>query len=665
MASKKSSEKSDSETEMQYSLSPSPTTSFSPFSPGISKPLEYFHFTDTSEVDTTRKRKAASRKTTSKVVKTAPSEDFSIPQSSMRSLTPSEKKLGSKSLKVPVPTLAIDVQSEDESIVSRKVRKAEGNYVIEIALRKVSVCRKCQRSELDIFEDASTRVHSASCLLIRFGHCKTYQTLWSVSGQFGQPKDTLSAGEGVPAKWNQMEIAVVLSSRMVGIGYESLKMYHAILDIPAPPSKPRFDKILMEMIGVAETTAIESMDNVKQALVKEHSVNSSQDLKIVASFDGAYPKKGKSSHLCFASMICVELGRVLAYDICNNLCAKCKAMNEKMDNQTINDAEYDTWKISHSSDCPANYSLLPIHQVESALAVDLLKQALKRGIIFAGLVSDGDNDTFETLRTTDIYSGAQSCMMEYECLKHVQWQLYKNLSKLNKKELTWNICSKVGHLYYKAVANGSGDIETIVENINGIPSHIESVTGWLSTDTIRLLSQYLSDNKYNSPHFLKRVRYGFTTTHNESLHRMLTRTVPKTGKVTYDTYRLGAALAVIQYNDGVTALATILSRLGIDPRKRVRDLFIELDNTRLDQAKRASLQKQQKLDVIQLEDMKPMKQLQKYDVGYSSRQRPQCPSDTVVLVVPTVQTVSVAPTVQTVPVACDPVVPAAPAVPVS
>ena len=29
------------------------------------------------------------------------------------------------------------------------------------------------------------------------------------------------------------------------------------------------------------------MDNVKQALVQEHSVNSSQDLKIVASFDGA------------------------------------------------------------------------------------------------------------------------------------------------------------------------------------------------------------------------------------------------------------------------------------------------------------------------------------------------------------------------------------------
>ena len=311
MASEKNSQKSDSETEMQYSLSPSLTTSFPPFSPGISTPLESFHLSDTSKVDTTRKRKVASRKTTSKVVKTAPSEDFSIPQSSMRTITPSKKKLGTKSLKVSVPKLTIDVQSEDESIVSLKVRKAEGNYVIEMAslvraLRMVSACRKCERSELDMFEDASTRVPSASCLLIRCGYCTSYQTLWSVSGQFEGSKDTLSAGEGVPTRWNQMETAAVLGSRMVGIGYESLKMYHAILDIPAPPIKLRFDSILMDMISVAETTAIESMDNAKQALAQEHSVYSSQALNIVASFDGAYPKEGKSSHLCFASMICVE-----------------------------------------------------------------------------------------------------------------------------------------------------------------------------------------------------------------------------------------------------------------------------------------------------------------------------------------------------------------------
>ena len=119
---------------------------------------------------------------------------------------------------------------------------------------------------------------------------------------------------------------------------------------------------------------------------------------------------------------------------------------------------------------------------------------------------------------------------EYECLKHVQWQLYKNLTKL-KKQFTWDICSKVGHLYYHAVVNGSGNITTIVNNINKIPGQIGGAADWVSADTVRQLSQYLTKNKYNCPHFLERVRYGYSTTHNKSLHRMLTRKVPKTGKV--------------------------------------------------------------------------------------------------------------------------------------
>ena len=232
--------------------------------------LFIFHLLDTSKVDTIRKRKPTSRKTASKVVKIAPSEDFPIPLSPMQTRTPSERKLGHKSPKVPVPTLTIDVQSEDTNLVSQKVRKAEINYVIEIAslvniLRMVSMCMKCQQSALDIFEDASTNVTSTSCLLIRCGVCMNSQTLWSVSGQFGQSKDTLSAGEGARAKWNQMEIAVVLVSRMIGIGYE---MYHAILDIPAPPSKLKFENIHMDMVSVqGEPKVLQQKLKIRKILI--------------------------------------------------------------------------------------------------------------------------------------------------------------------------------------------------------------------------------------------------------------------------------------------------------------------------------------------------------------------------------------------------------------
>ena len=64
------------------------------------------------------------------------------------------------------------------------------------------------------------------------------------------------------------------------------------------------------------------------------------------------------------------------------------------------------------------------------------------------------------------------------------------------------------------------------------------------------------------------VRFGKTTNNNESLHRLISRRIPKGGTITNDSYRLGAALAVIQFNDGVSGIAKIFQRLRIEPGRR-------------------------------------------------------------------------------------------------
>ena len=208
-----------------------------------------------------------------------------------------------QSSKVPATTRIIAVKFEGEKIREKKVRQMEGNYIINITLltnvlREVAICRKCKEGGLEIFEDASGRFTFGSCLFIICEKCQKTQTFWTISGKFGLPKDTLSAPLG---NWNQMDVAVLLGSRMIGIGHENIKMYHAILDIPGPPYPGKSDKIQIDVLHAAEMIAITSMDNAKKAIKQEQEANSSQDsIEIVASFDGSYPKKGKSSHLCFA-----------------------------------------------------------------------------------------------------------------------------------------------------------------------------------------------------------------------------------------------------------------------------------------------------------------------------------------------------------------------------
>ena len=472
-------------------------------------------------------------------------------------------------------------------------------------LQMVAVCKKCKKGELQIFEDVS-RVTSESRLMIRCNASFNSKALWSVSGQFG--KDIQSTGEGAPqTQWNQMEVAAVLGSRAIGIGYESLRMYHAVLDVQAPPNAMKVEKIITDVLLAAEMVAKQSMDNAKQA--KEHSVNSPQDyVEIMASFNGAYPKKGKNSNLCFASMIDVDSARVLAYDVGNNSCTKCRGMDDTLKNSETTKEEYDNWKKSHSNTCPANYPNLPINQVESALAVTLLEQALNRGIVIDGLVCDGDNDTFKEL------NAQTQTIKEYECLVHVQWQIRKNLEKHNPEAFTWDICGRVSQLYYQAIMSGLGDVANIVDNINTIPSDVQQAAGWLTTDTIKQIAEVFSKYNYDSPRF-QRVRFGKTTNNNESLHRLISRRMPKGATITNDSYRLGAALAVIQFNDGVSGIMKIFQRLRIEPGRRMTKLFRELDARRVYDAKRRASQRQESLGVEQ-EVMKPMKLIQKYEKGY-------------------------------------------------
>ena len=90
--------------------------------------------------------------------------------------------------------------------------------------------------------------------------------------------------------------------------------------------------------------------------------------------------------------------------------------------------------------------------------------------------------------------------------------------------------------------------------------------------------------------------------------------MPKGGTITNDSYRLGAALAVIQFNDGVSGITKIFQRLRIEPGRRMTNLLRELDAKRVSYAKRKASQRQGSLGVEQ-EVMKLMKQIQKYEKG--------------------------------------------------
>ena len=103
-------------------------------------------------------------------------------------------------------------------------------------------------------------------------------------------------------------------------------------------------------------------------------------------------------------------------------------------NGSISEDEYHIWEAIHKPRCTANYTEYASVQVESALAPVVVGNALGRGIIFSGLVTDGDNKTHEVLRKANLdhHLGIDS-IEHLECLSHVAKRLKANLCKRQYK----------------------------------------------------------------------------------------------------------------------------------------------------------------------------------------------------------------------------------------
>ena len=63
-----------------------------------------------------------------------------------------------------------------------------------------------------------------------------------------------------------MVYSSVLGARLVGLGNEKLKLYHASLNIPSPPSRATFALVQRDILIAAEEEARKCMDSAKLEL---------------------------------------------------------------------------------------------------------------------------------------------------------------------------------------------------------------------------------------------------------------------------------------------------------------------------------------------------------------------------------------------------------------
>ena len=230
---------------------------------------------------------------------------------------------------------------------------------------------------------------------------------------------------------------------MVGLGWQSLKFYHATLGIPPPCSSNIFNETLRSVAIAAEEIVRCSMDRARDSLKTLLGIDPSvSQFRAMASYDGSYQQRGGKaggghSRYCFAAAISTDNKRVLSYDIACNSCPLCTEYANRLRDGKISSTDYQVLLEKHKSICPAKLSHLSSVHLESAIAPQVVQQALERGIFFSGLVCDGDTKTHDVLSQENIYGDIVNAgeIQRIECLAHVCKRLKANLIKKHEREM--------------------------------------------------------------------------------------------------------------------------------------------------------------------------------------------------------------------------------------
>ena len=109
------------------------------------------------------------------------------------------------------------------------------------------------------------------------------------------------------------------------------------------------------------------------------------------------------------------------------------------------------------------------------------------------------------------------------------------------------------------------------------PSH----PNYLGPDAVKVVFDVFDHYNYNKPFFIEQIAEGQTSNNNEALHNILFTMIPKTTHIDYTTMRLGSALAVLRYNEGIHAVLDILNILGVSQSSDLVDFCQMLDERRV------------------------------------------------------------------------------------
>ena len=181
-------------------------------------------------------------------------------------------------------------------------------------LSKCPLCCECIEIQYD--------VEKKKCLAHFFSaKCKSTSCNWTDC--FSTSKTVGSEGRGRRAY--EINLCSCLVFRELGKGYNSIKVFCKLMNIPPPRDSKTYRKSFTKLYRAYTEVACQSMQNAAEEVTPIPDETGIKN--VMASFDGTWQRRGYSSLNGVIS--CISQGKVVDYDVLCKVCPQCKYWNLK------------------------------------------------------------------------------------------------------------------------------------------------------------------------------------------------------------------------------------------------------------------------------------------------------------------------------------------------
>ncbi|GFY22394.1 uncharacterized protein TNCV_2176551 [Trichonephila clavipes] len=376
-------------------------------------------------------------------------------------------------------------------------------------------------------------------------------------------------------------------------------------------SKTAFRNQELKIQQAASIVSIESMKNAATEVKKLKNSPLESISCCGVSLDGTWQKRGYSSHDGCVSCISIYTGKILDIEIMSRFCRIC------LKKAKVPDA------ASNAHVCCNHMGSASSMETVGAYRIFELSE-YHRKLQYTDYYGEGDCKAYESVKS--MY--APNTVNKLECIGHVQKRAGSHLRKLKKKyvkglgekgKLTDNFIDKLQKYYGIAIRSNTKKLATMQNAVIAAfyhccssakkSMHGQCPTGtdsWCKFQKAKALVKIFTAKAPGLPQnilnivkpryfklcdqkLLEKCLHGLTQNANESFDGVLWNIVPKQNFVELQSLKLGAYIAVLQFNVGASGLLKVINKLGFNAGSYMIRVLKLYDYRRINEAERHSL----------------------------------------------------------------------------